>query len=148
MHHFRLAMYATMFTRMPSLVALGTVLTLERKPDGVSTHAAFLLPVAGLFCFHLYLIARGMTTYEAVEGGGAIYSQGLCKNCWNVWFARTPPPFVDFSQPTRTANGQQPPEIVAKYNPQHGGSTAGVVQQQSPMHRQYPVHEMMGDQNC
>lgn len=108
-------------------------------------HAAFLFAVGGLLCFHIYLIARGMTTYESVEGAGAIYSEGLSRNCWNVWFAPTPAPFVDFSQPTSTASQQQLPEIVAMHNPQHSSRNVGVAGQSLPEHLQqqlnsnYPV---------
>jgi hypothetical protein len=91
--------------------------------------AAFLIAVGGLACFHLFLIARGMTTYESVEGTGAIFSEGILTNCWNVWIARTPPSFVDFSLPLHIARQQPLPEIVAIHNPQHSCSNAGTATQ-------------------
>jgi hypothetical protein len=107
-------------------------------------------------CFHLFLIARGMTTYESVEGAGAIYSEGFVRNCWNVWCAPTPAPFVDFSQTVANASTQQPPEIVAMYNPQNNpqyNATASGSRgrDELPDHLQLqlsPVNGLMGDENC
>lgn len=88
-----------------------------------------------------------MTTYESVEGAGAIYSEGFRKNCWNVWFAPTPAPFVDFSQITRTACQQQLPDIVAEYNPQHTRRPAGAGGQRVP-ERYHQQNPLTGDENC
>ncbi|XP_016409562.1 probable palmitoyltransferase ZDHHC8 [Sinocyclocheilus rhinocerous] len=64
----------------------------------MSVSALFFIPVLGLSCFHLVLVARGRTTNEQVtgkfQGGVNPFSRGCCQNVQFVLFSPITPRYT------------------------------------------------------
>ncbi|GMH43294.1 hypothetical protein BSKO_11216 [Bryopsis sp. KO-2023] len=69
--------------------------------------ALFFLFVGGLSIFHIYLVSTNQTTYENFRYGydraQNPYDEGCARNCWQVWFQKSPLPPIDFRAVQRTA---------------------------------------------